>query len=263
METPFLSFVHADDQAATISEAAALSRGEKTISFENRYRAKDGSYHWLLWTSAPDPLGHWIYASALDVTARKQTESDLLARTEELARSNNELLMFTSHASHDLQEPLRKIRVFADRLNTHLGTTLDETGRQYLERMTKSATRMSALINDILDYARVKNQPPKPTRTNLRVVLREVLDDLETTIEESAGEVKVWDLPTLSVDPLQMRQLFQNLISNALKFARSGHPPRVLISSGQRRRCRPGYETITASPSYRTIGYISHAADDR
>jgi signal transduction histidine kinase len=152
----------------------------------------------------------------------------------ELERSNRELQDFAFVASHDLQEPLRKIQAFGDRLQTTQGAKFDDQGRDYLDRMSNAAGRMHTLINDLLSYSRVttKAQPFKPT--NLKTIASEVLSDLEARIDETGGKVVVGDLPTIDADQLQMRQLIQNLIANALKFRKPDDPPKVEISSETR-----------------------------
>ncbi len=149
----------------------------------------------------------------------------------ELARSNRELQDFAFVASHDLQEPLRKIQAFGDRLRTVQADKLDDQGRDYLTRMQNAAGRMHVLINDLLSYSRVttKAQPFRPT--DLSKIAEEVVGDLETRIEDSGGRVELSDLPIIDADGLQMRQLFQNLIANALKFRRPDVPPVVKLDS--------------------------------
>ncbi len=157
--------------------------------------------------------------------------ADLGEANESLRRSNRELEQFASVASHDLQEPLRKIQAFGDRLKTRCSAELGEQGSDYLERMLASAGRMRSLIDALLSYSRVttKAQPFAPV--NLETTASEVVSDLEAQIHRSGGRVELEDLPTLEADPLQMRQLLQNLIGNALKFARPGEAPLVRVKS--------------------------------
>jgi len=188
-----------------------------------------------------------FYLALRDIRARQLSESKLSAardaledrvreRTAELSilnteleRSNRELQDFAFVASHDLQEPLRKIQAFGDRLRTIQGPQFSDQGRDYLDRMSGAAERMHTLINDLLSYSRVttKAQPFEPT--DLKKVVNGVLSDLETRIDVSGGTVKIGELPTIDADAVQMRQLFQNLIANALKFAKNGTPPIVEV----------------------------------
>jgi|GEM_PF-860306 len=137
---------------------------------------------------------------------------------QELARSNVELQQFAYIASHDLQEPLRKIQAFGDRLKFKFSEALTDQGKDYLERMQNAAERMQVLIDDLLSLSRVttKTQPFIPV--NLTLVAQNVLSDLEIRIQETGAQIAIEDLPTVEADPLQMRQLLQNLIGNALKF---------------------------------------------
>lgn len=157
--------------------------------------------------------------------------SELKAREAALRRSNQELESFASIASHDLQEPLRKIEAFGDRLKQRYQAALGEDGQMYVERMQSAVKRMRALINDLLDYSRVTTKARPFAPVSLSEVLAGVLSDLQMRIESSGGEIVVGPLPTIDADATQIRQLFQNLIANALKFHRPGVPPRVEITA--------------------------------
>jgi light-regulated signal transduction histidine kinase (bacteriophytochrome) len=135
-------------------------------------------------------------------------------------------------ASHDLQEPLRKIQAFGDRLHTKFAEPLGPDGRDYVDRMHAAAARMQTLINDLLGFSRVTTKARPFTPVNLGEIVRDVLSDLEARIESSEGKVEVGDLPTIDADPVQMRQLFQNLIANALKFRRPEAAPVVQVTAG-------------------------------
>jgi signal transduction histidine kinase len=149
---------------------------------------------------------------------RKRAEEELEIYTERLKRSNQDLQDFAFVASHDLQEPLRKVQSFGDILKDEYGDSLGETGLDYLERMSNAAGRMQTLIRDLLNYSRITTRPQPFTAVDLNQVIQEVLVDLETRIGESDGRIEIEDLPTLEADPAQMRQLFQNLLVNGLKF---------------------------------------------
>src|SRR5262249_33662313 len=145
-------------------------------------------------------------------------------------RSNNELQQFASVASHDLQEPLRKIQAFGDRLTARGAEALGEQGTDYLRRMLDAAGRMRTLINDLLAFTRVttKAQPPGPV--DLGAVARDVVSALEGRLHQPRGRVEVGELPVVEAEPTQMRQLLQNLIGNALKFHRPDVPPVVRVA---------------------------------
>lgn len=148
---------------------------------------------------------------------------------EELIRSNEDLHDFASIASHDLQEPLRKVIMFGDRLNSHFSSKMNEKARGYLERMSDASARMQTLINELLLFSRVSSKAKPFSATNLDKIVREVLSDLESRLNRSQAKIVIENLPTVEADEVQMRQLFQNLISNALKFHKKNIPPEVSI----------------------------------
>ncbi len=165
-----------------------------------------------------------------DITARSRAEASLHRHAEALERRNRELQEFAYVASHDLQEPLRKIQAFSDRLVRKCGDQVSEDGQLYIGRIQDAAGRMHDLINDLLTYSRVSTRAEAFESVSLGKVVREVLSDLEIRIAETEATVEVGELPDIEASAVQMRQLFQNLISNALKFRRDGVPPRVEIS---------------------------------
>jgi PAS domain S-box-containing protein len=166
-----------------------------------------------------------------DVTSLKKTQLQLEQTNRELEQSNRELESFASVASHDLQEPLRKIQSFGERLKTATAGTLNPEALDYLERMQNAATRMRRLIEDLLSFARVTSKAQPFTRVELSTIAREVLGDLEVAIEQAKATVTLGELPAIQGDPTQMRQLLQNLVSNALKFRREDAPPRISIEA--------------------------------
>ncbi len=145
-------------------------------------------------------------------------EEQVQIRTAELERSAEELTNFAYIASHDLQEPLRKVIAFGDRLAAKFDSVLNDTGRDYIERMQKSAIRMKGLIDDLLHFSQVTMSSTPFQEINLNEVISEVLSDLEVQIERTNGRVEVDTLPNIEGKKFQMRQLFQNLISNGLKY---------------------------------------------
>jgi len=164
-----------------------------------------------------------------DISQRKRAEREQARYAAELERSNRELEQFAYVASHDLQEPLRKIRMFSDRLEMKCSDLLDETGRECIHRMQNAAARMQALIDGLLTLSRVTTRGQNFVPCNLAEIIGEVVSDLETQIERVGGRVEIGHLPVIQADPLQMRQLFQNLIGNALKFHRVDEPPVVRV----------------------------------
>jgi len=166
-----------------------------------------------------------------EIAERHKAEKTVRQVADELTRSNRELAQFAAVASHDLQEPLRKVQAFGDRLLGHCSDKLGDKGRDYLSRMLAAAARMRALIDGLLEYSRVSTRRQALAPVDLGQVAREVVGDLEARIQQSGGAVEVGELPTIAADSLQIRQLLQNLIGNALKFQRKDTPPIVRVSA--------------------------------
>jgi PAS domain S-box-containing protein len=163
---------------------------------------------------------------------RLHLEDLVKQRTEELARSNKDLEQFAYVASHDLQEPLRAVSGFVGLLKHHLEGTLDDKKTEYMNFAIDGVTRMQALINGLLEYSRVDTRGKPPESTDSRAVLEQALLDLQASIKESGAKVTADHLPTVNVDPVQLVQLFTNLIGNAIKF-RSDRPPEIKISASR------------------------------
>jgi len=157
-------------------------------------------------------------------------KDDLKNYAAELERSNNDLKDFAYIASHDLQEPLRKISIFSERLKS-AESHLSKQHQYYLSRMGNAAQRMQTLINDLLQLSQVTANEQPFQKVNLAEIAGEVIEDLEARILDTHGTVKQGHLPTIDADPFQMRQLLQNLIGNALKYHKDGIPPAVHLNS--------------------------------
>ncbi|CAN1210610.1 ATP-binding protein [Tumidithrix helvetica PCC 7403] len=166
-----------------------------------------------------------------ELEERKKAEEELRFLTQKLESSNKELESFAYVSSHDLQEPLRKIQAFGDRLKTRCGELLDDKSQDYLQRMLSAANRAQLLIDNLLTFSRVTTKVEPFTQVNLREIIDGVLSDLEVRIERVGGTVNVGEIPAIDADPPQMRQLFQNLLGNALKFSREGVPPVVTVTT--------------------------------
>ncbi len=211
---------------------------ENEVTFE-----KDGEERLMHFTVVRMMDG--IVASFRDVTERRQAEERIERVNETLTVRNRELQEFAHVASHDLQEPLRKIRSFANLLTSEFESRLDADGAFYLDRIEDAARRMSRLISDLLTFSRITARPTGFGKVNLNAVMDQVLSDLALQISEVNGTVEVGELPTLESDETHMRRLMQNLVSNALKFHRRDVPPHVEIhasmeeSSGADSRDRP------------------------
>lgn len=166
----------------------------------------------------------------LEARVERRTQQLKIAN-EELKRSNKELQDFAYIASHDLQEPLRKILAFGDRLKHKYGAGMSEDANTYIDRMVKAADRMRLLVEGLLTYARVGTRETQFSKVSMDEVVKNVLSDIEMTIQDQQAEIEVDKLDTIESNELQLRQMFQNMISNALKFHKPDQVPKVKISS--------------------------------
>ncbi len=210
-----------DDYVSVVETGEPLER--------ELYYDHEGIEAW--WQVIAVQLSDGVAVTLRDITERKEATQTMAATNAELEQRNQTLREFAYIASHDLQEPLRKISAFADLMREDYQDAVDETGEYYLERMQDAAERMSTLINDLLAYSRVTTQTESFETVDLNTILDNVRSDLEIRIREVGGRVEAEELPHIQADATQMRQLLQNLISNALKFHREGVPPVVNVSA--------------------------------
>jgi len=225
----FLEQVHPDD-SQVLRSALAEAFVNGTLACEFRFRTPKGEK--TLWARGIvyqlEGQPSRMIGVIQDISDRKRMEETLLLKTLELERSNEELQQFASVASHDLKEPLRKIVLYTDLLESEAAGALSEQSRQHLGRVKDAARRMRMLIEDILAFSSL-NQQQEPQPTALEKLLGEVREVLESRIRETGARVETDGLPEAFVIPFQFRQLFQNLLSNALKFVHPGQAPQVRI----------------------------------
>ncbi len=251
-------YIHPDDQPLVLAAINEAVRTRSVFELEHRVLRVDGALGWTFSRAIPVMNGsgeivEWFGAAA-DITERKRAEEEL-RRTKEgleirvrertaelqvsnmalvdhaarLERLNEELQEFAFVASHDLQEPLRKIQTFGNLLAGKYRELLDEEGRDYLMRMTRAASRMSELLHSLLAYSRIATRPNPFEPVQLGRVVEEALSDLEMAVTGNGGRVEAGDLPTIDGDAPQLRQLFQNLIGNAIKYCKESEKPLVRI----------------------------------
>lgn len=235
--------LHPDDFQRTLEVWTNCLRTGEVYEIEYRMRRHDGVYRWFLARALPlrneeGEIQKWfgtctdihdqkLSSDLLEIKVQERT-SELQQANAELEASNAELLQFASVASHDLKEPLRKIHMFANMINDRY-LQQNEAAAQYMERIIASSARMTRLINDLLDFTRLSvNSSFEPT--DLNQVMDEVLSDLEVAIKEKDAVIKVSELPKAEIIPGQFRQVFQNLVSNGLKFTKPGCRPEIVVS---------------------------------
>ncbi|MEI6950681.1 ATP-binding protein [Paraflavisolibacter sp. H34] len=225
----FMQFVHpADRDKVARSLALALEKG----AYESEFRYLKNDQLKYMWSRGIavfiDGMPVKLVGTVQDITLRKKAELELQEKTAALERSNESLEQFAHVASHDLKEPLRKIASFTD-LVLSREESLTEKGRLTLQKAHHCAVQARRMIDDIMAYSTLKQWEDR-TETALADVVREVLEVLESTIEEKQAKIVFDELPEIKVVPAQFRQLFQNLVSNALKFSRPQVPPRIFIT---------------------------------
>jgi PAS domain S-box-containing protein len=204
-----------------------------SFKMENNFVYPDGENAWF--ELSIQPVNEGAFILSLDITERKQTEEILARKNEELARSNTELQQFAYVASHDLQEPLRMISSYVQILQRRYKGKLDQNADEFINYAVDGAARMGTMINDLLQFSRVESQG-KPFKTvDCEKILDRALDNLQIIILENEGEITRDPLPEIQGDEVQLIQLFQNLISNALKF-RSEKAPRIHISAQKKEK---------------------------
>jgi PAS domain S-box-containing protein len=254
---------HPDDRERALATwRRSLVTGEP-YEIEYRLRNHSGEYRWVLGRALPirNDAGEIVkwYGTCTDIHDQKaaaeileQTVAErtaaLAESTRNLKRSNRELDQFAYAASHDMQEPLRKIRVFANRLQEKHAAVLNDDARMHIDKIVSSAERMSGMINDLLEFARLSEKAGSARRetADLGEVVRGVLGDFELLIQQKGALVEIGELPAIEAVPLQMTQLFYNLLSNALKFTRTGEPPRVSVRCRQLDEAPKRYEITVA-----------------
>lgn len=229
LSRPFINFVHPDDHATTLREVEKqVITGEKVLHFENRYQHKDGSWRVLSWRSIPQP-GGLMYATARDMTAERATQKALQAANEQLQAVNDELEAFSYSVSHDLRAPVRHIDGFVKLLNKQAREKLDAPSQRYLHIIEDSARQMGALIDDLLVFSRMGRSDLRRSKVASNSLVHEAVDSMQT---ESGGRKIIWkigELPEVEADAAMLRQVWINLVANAVKYTRPRDPAEIEV----------------------------------
>jgi PAS domain S-box-containing protein len=223
------SIVHPDDQR-TINSTLPNVTSEIAGRFEIRCRHKNGSYRWLAWVVVLSNADQLLYAAARHVTQRRLSEQSLQQKSDELERSNRELEQLAYVTSHDLQEPLRVVTNNVQLLSRRYEEKLDKNANEFIGFALEGADRMKNLLADLFIYSQISSQGKKLVPVSLEDALKRVADKLDLMIEAVGATITHDPLPAVMGDDLQIVQLLQNLIGNAIKF-RSQEPPLIHIGA--------------------------------
>ncbi|WP_289662106.1 PAS domain-containing sensor histidine kinase [Flavobacterium panacagri] len=236
----WVPMLHRDDVLPVLEAWYISVQGGSSYQLEFRLENKNtGLYRWFLSKAVPirDKTGvivRW-FGTCTDIheqkTITEKLESLVADRTKELQRSNEDLQQFAHVASHDLKEPVRKIKTFTSRLEEHLEDKLDESAARFIGRIHVAADRMFNMIDGVLMYSKINANLQKATLVDLNDVLKNIESDLEVSLQNTKGEIHYNDLPKLEGALVLLYQLFYNLINNSIKFAKNGVPPKIIISS--------------------------------
>jgi signal transduction histidine kinase/CHASE3 domain sensor protein len=229
----FLENVHPDDAGLVLEFVEDMTVRRTALRLDYRIHLDDQVHYLSMKVKSvrtDDGQQPYILGTVVDITERKVYENQLKQYTTELQRSNEDLEQFAYIASHDLQEPLRKIRAFGDRLSIKFHSGLDVIGNDYLVRMQSAAARMQLLIEDILAFSKASRNVAAFEQLDMKKLMDEVVDDLDAQIKRERGTIKIGNLPNLNGDRAQIKRLFQNLISNGLKFHKAHEKPIVEVS---------------------------------
>jgi PAS domain S-box-containing protein len=232
---PYLDFEHPDDHAATLLEVEKqIKAGQRVLQFENRYRHKDGSWRVLSWCSMPH--GELMYAIARDMTEKNAAATQIAAlsaeqqrRAAQLEAVNKELEAFSYSVSHDLRAPLRHIDGFVDLLRKQSGDKLDERSRRYLQVITDAARQMGHLIDDLLVFSRMGRAELRQQTVDVDALVHEAVTTLQSETNGRHITWKIAPLPQVQADAAMLRQVWVNLIANAVKYSRPRDPAVIEI----------------------------------
>jgi two-component system CheB/CheR fusion protein len=264
--------IHPDDLEDYLKAYNKGYEEKRPYQVEYRLRRFDGAYRWVLSTAKPthSPDGNFtgFIGTCTEVHDKRlmneelekrveQRTNDLQEMNRELERSNNELQQFAYVASHDLQEPLRKIITFSDSLDRYKDQ-MPEKATTYVEKIATSAERMTRLIDDLLNFSRISRTTEQFVSTDLNDILKSVMGDFDLIINQKKAVINKEPLPVIEAIPVQMKQLFHNLLSNALKFSKEGVPPEIELTS----RPLPKEELEKVLVPDRSMDYIEIVVKD-
>ncbi|SHJ79866.1 ATP-binding protein [Pseudozobellia thermophila] len=228
----FLSFLKPSEAKRLKDMDVEALKQKKQVKSKYKIKTKEGKMRYMA------SMVHFIEKDGRsymvgvirDITDKTKNEQNLKLKNRALKRTNAELESFNRVASHDLQEPLRKIQMFISRLSEFDRNNLSDKGQRYLAKIEDSANRMQLLIRNLLSYSRISEELSAPIKVNLNHVFQKVLDDYSERIQETGAEITVPDLPAVHGTDFQLEQLFSNLISNSLKYKKPDVAPQIQVT---------------------------------
>ncbi|MFP5438787.1 MAG: PAS domain-containing protein [Bacteroidia bacterium] len=232
-------YIHPEDREIVKEAVAAAINGKNIFELEHRVLTAEGTVGWTFSRAVPimDAQGNiteW-FGSAADITTQKtiteRLESLVAERTRELQRSNEDLQQFAHVASHDLKEPIRKVKTFTNRLENYLEDNMDATAKRFMERIHVATDRMFSMIDGVLAYSTANAIQQKYGTVDLNDILKDIETDLEVALQSSGGKIQYQNLPVVEGAAVLLYQLFYNLINNSIKFAKDTEPPQIILSS--------------------------------
>lgn len=239
LSKPYVEFVHPDDLNSTVKSDETLYNGKPVLNFVNRYRHKNGTYRWIEWRAYK--VGNRLVAAARDISDRvakeieikklnRDLEATVAERTAELRQTNEELEAFVSSLGHDLKAPLRAIKGINEILLEDYMDSLDETGKNLLYRSKVNVDDMNVMIEDLMLFSRIKKQQMNLVSIDMRKLVNAVYEELADAEFKKRCSFVVTELPTIKGDKKLLQQMWEHLISNAIKFSASKSEIQITIS---------------------------------
>ena len=239
-DASWIPILHTDDVLSVLE--TWYKSVQNGIPYQLEFRLKDGNsdeYRWFLSKAVPirDASGVIVkwFGTCTDIheqkTITEKLEVLVADRTKELQRSNEDLQQFAHVASHDLKEPVRKIKTFTSRLEEHLQDQLDDSATKFIGRIHVATDRMFNMIDGVLMYSKINADSQKSTLVDLNEIIKNIETDLEVSLQKTGGKIYYGSLPALEGASVLLYQLFYNLINNSIKFAKEGVPPQIIVSS--------------------------------
>ena len=232
--TPFLELVHPEDMEMVTEKVQQMREGDNILTFTHRiFRKNDGALRNIRISNKfikNEVNDDYLLSIIQDVTNEILVNQKMQENNRNLEATNKELQSFNYIASHDLQEPLRKIETFISRIDEKEADKFSETGKQYFERMKFASQRMRKLIDDLLQFSRTSRNESHSEKADLNILMENAVEELQQKIEEKKAEITYEKMPELVVVPFQIQQLFSNLIGNSLKYGKENISPKIEIS---------------------------------